>query len=115
MDRPSPRSLANLVRSVALLALPAPDQAAWVESLGVGPVVDELALELGDGALLARRFVDAGWLGEEVLGPLLALDAHLQEMSGPENAPEWAVASLASSPRWAVAREQAKQVLIAIH
>jgi len=47
MDGPTPRSLANLLRSVAILALPASDQTAWVESLGVGPVVDELALELG--------------------------------------------------------------------
>jgi hypothetical protein len=115
MDGPSPRSLANLVRSVAILALPAADQAAWVETLGVGPVVDELALELGDGALLARQFVDAGWLGGEVLLPLEALDALLEDMSGADNAPLWDVSSLGSSPRWAAAREQAKQVLHAIH
>ena len=115
MDGPTPRSLANLVRSVAILALPASDQAAWLESLGVGPVVDELALELGDGALLAPQFVDAGWLGAEVLQPLLALNALLKTMSGPDNAALWDISSLGSSPLWADAREQAKEVLRAIH
>ena len=89
MDGPTPRALANFVRAVAILALPAPDQVAWVESLGVGPVVDELALELGDGALLAAQFVEAGWLGAEVLQPLQILEALLDSMSGPENAPLW--------------------------
>ena len=54
------------------MALPASDQTAWVESLGVGPVVDELALELGDGARLADQFVAKGWLGSEALPPLQA-------------------------------------------
>lgn len=114
MDGPTPRSLANLVRAVAVLALPAADQVTWVESLGVGPVVDELALELGDGALLAPQFVEAGWLGTDVLEPLRALDALLADMSGPANAPLWDVSALGSSPRWAEVREQAKQVLRAI-
>lgn len=85
-----------------------------MEALGVGPVVDELALDLGDGALLARQFVDAGWLGAEVLRPLQALDDLLKAMSGAENAPLWDVSSLSTSPRWAAARDQAKQVLLAI-
>ena len=116
MEGPSPRSLANLVRSVAILALPAGDQTAWVEALGVGPVVDELALELGDGALLAEpSFVEAGWLGSDVLPPLRALDALLGDISGPDNAGLWDVSSLESSQRWAEARERAKEVLQAIH
>lgn len=115
MDGPTPRMLANLVRAVAILALPAADQAAWVESLGVGPVVDELALELGDGALLAPQFLEAGWLGADVIPPLHALNALLKDMSGPNNASLWDVSSLDSSPRWADAREQAKKVLSAIH
>jgi len=114
MDGPSPRFLANLVRSVAVLALPGGDQTTWLESLGVGPAVDELALELGDGVLLAQQFVEAGWLGVEVLPPLMALDALLTDMSGPENAPLWDVSSLESSPRWVDARERAKEVLRAI-
>jgi hypothetical protein len=115
MDGPTPRSLANLVRAVAVLALPASDQVSWIESLGVGLVVDELALELGDGALLARQFVDAGWLSLDVLPPLQALNALLEDMSGPENAPLWNVSSLDFSPRWAEARAQANEVLRAIH
>jgi hypothetical protein len=114
MDGPSPRFLANLVRSIAILALPAGDQAAWVESLGVGPVVDELALELGDGALLAEQFVEAGWLSACALSPLRALDALLADMSGPRNSALWDVSSLDSSPRWAEVRERANEVLRAI-
>jgi|JI8StandDraft_1071087.scaffolds.fasta_scaffold57863_5 fermentation-respiration switch protein FrsA (DUF1100 family) len=115
MDGPTPRSLANLLRSVAILALPASDQTAWVESLGVGPVVDELALELGDGARLADQFVAKGWLGSEALPPLQALDALLEDMSGPNNAHVWDVSALKSSPRWAEARVKAQEVLFAIH
>ncbi|MEQ4210159.1 hypothetical protein [Actinopolymorpha sp. B9G3] len=114
MDGPTPRSLANLIRAVAVLALPATDQVFWIDSLGVGHAVDELALELGDGALLARQFVDAGWLGAEVLPPLRALDALMEGMSGPENAPLWDISSLNSSPRWAAARREALEVLRAI-
>ena len=80
-----PASLRRLI-AVAILALPASDQTAWVESLGVGPVVDALALELGDGARLADQFVAKGWLGSEALPPLQALDALLEDMSGPNNA-----------------------------
>ena len=115
MEGPPPRSLANLVRAVAVLALPAEDQAAWVDSLGVGPVVDELALELGDGALLAQQFVDAGWLGADVLSPLRALDALLKDMSGPDNASLWETSALDSLPQWAEVRERAKEVLGAIN
>lgn len=114
MEGPTPRSLANLVRSIAVLALPADDQAEWIDSLGVGPVVDELALELGDGALLTHQFVEAGWLGAEVQPPLQALDALLTDMSGPSNAALWDVAALRTSPRWAELRAQAKILLLAI-
>ena len=115
MDGPTPRMLANFVRAVAVLSLPAADQVAWIDSLGMGPAVDELALELGDGALLAPQFVEAGWLGADVLPPLQALDGLLSDMSGPENAELWDVSSLESSPLWAAARAQANEVLRAIH
>ncbi len=106
--------LANLIRAVAILALPAEDQVTWVKALGVGPAVDELALELGDGALLAPQFVESGWLGAEVLPPLHALDSLLSGMSGEKNAPLWDIGSLSSSPRWAEVRQQAKVVLNAV-
>jgi hypothetical protein len=108
------RSLASLIRAVAVLALPAADQVEWVDSLGVGPVADELALELGDGALLAQQFVEAGWLGADNLSPLMAVDLLLKDMSGLENEALWDYPALNSSPRWAAVRKRAKDVLLAI-
>jgi hypothetical protein len=46
---------------------------AWLESLGAGASVDELALEFDDGVRLAPQFVEASWLPASVLEPLRAL------------------------------------------
>jgi hypothetical protein len=71
MEGPTPRSLASLMRAVAVAALPAPAQEAWLGSIGVDWVnVDEIALEVNDGVVLAPQFVAAGWLPAEALAPL---------------------------------------------
>src|SRR5687768_11247694 len=106
MEGPSPRLLASLVRAVAMLALPASHQIAWLESLGVGGSADELALEFDDGYVLAPQFVERQWLDAAVVDPLRALNDLLQSMSGPGNAELWDAAALESSPRWSEVREQ---------
>ena len=117
MDGPSPRLLANFVRSLGVLALPAADQVAWLGSLdGLGdpPSTDELALELDDGFRLAPQFVAAGWLPPAVLDPLRQLDEVLAAMSGQDNAELWVPDALVRSPRWSEVRSKAKAILFLI-
>jgi hypothetical protein len=110
MDGPSPRLLANFVRSLGVLALPAADQVAWLGSLGVlddPPSTDELALELDDGFRLAPQFVAAGWLPPSVLDPLRQLDDVLAAMSGQDNAELW-VGTGCARPRSQMVRSPIK-------
>lgn len=115
MEGPSPRSLANLMRAVAVLALPAADQIAWLDSLGIGWTnVDELALELGEGFLLLPQIVERSWLPIEVVEPLRALDSLLASISGPANSDLWETTALETAPAWAEARELAKAALLTV-
>ena len=115
MEGLSPRSLANLMRAVAILALPASDQVAWVDSLGIGGSnVDELALELGDGFLLVPQFVERSWLPAEAVEPLRALDSHLASFSGAANSELWEASALETAPAWSEARRLAKAALITV-
>lgn len=117
MEGPSPRLLASLVRALAVLAMPASDQVDWLRSLGVlggPPNVDELALELSDGALLSAQLVEARWLPASVSGPLRELDGLLSTMSGPANAALWNPGALASAPEWDDVRSKAKAILFLI-
>ncbi|MCO7237735.1 hypothetical protein [Aeromicrobium sp. CnD17-E] len=111
-----PRTLATFVRSVALLAMPAGAQIAWLESLGLGAPLysDELALELESGVLLLPQFEQAGWVTAEARRAVEALDAVLGEWSGPVHEDFWHVDSLRESPEWARVRELAFQALIKI-
>lgn len=94
--------MAWLMRAVAMVALPAASQERWLTSLGLGwQPVDELGLEVGEGRLNISYFIDEGWLPGAVLGPLLALDAHLGSMSGLDNAHLWTVPALRDAPEWA--------------
>jgi hypothetical protein len=97
--------------------MPASDQVDWLRSLGVlggPPNVDELALELSDGALLSAQLVEARWLPASVSGPLRELDGLLSTMSGPANAALWNPGALASAPEWDDVRSKAKAILFLI-
>jgi hypothetical protein len=108
------RALASFVRAVAILALPADGQIAWLHSLdlpGQPRYVDELALEFDDGYLLSPQFVTNGWLAQEATKPLAALNVLLSDMSGSEHAELWTLDALATSPLWIKVRHQARVAL----
>jgi hypothetical protein len=102
------------VRSAALLAMPAGAQIAWLESLGLGAPLyaDELALELESGVLLLPQLERAGWVTAEARHAVEALDAVLEEWSGPVHEDFWHLDSVRDSPEWARVRELAFQALI---
>jgi hypothetical protein len=108
--------LASLMRAVAIAALPADEQVDWLNSLGLGWLnVDEIAMEIGDGALLAAHFVEAGWLPAQALEPLLNLDSLLDGMSGEAKDDLWTVEALRNAPEWAECRQQALRVLLSVN
>lgn len=111
-----PASLAGLVRSVAVLALPYERQVTWLASLGLGDpeFVDELALELGDGVLLSRQFEEAGWISSQTRSVVVELDRLLTEHSGPAHEEFWRLESLRDSPDWVQVRDLAMRALTAI-
>lgn len=111
-----PASLAKLVRSLALLALPFDAQVGWLRSLGLGEpeFADELALELEDGAQLSLQFQEAGWLKPEARTLILEMDAMLAERSGPEHEDFWRVETVRDAPEWDQVRRLATQALLAV-
>lgn len=116
-ELPSPVTLASLVRSVAVLALPAAGQCAWLTSTSAPAMtlsVDELALEFDDGYRMGLQFVQAGWITEATLEAMDQLDDLLSAMSGEPNASLWDEQALGSSPKWDEVRSLARAVLLSI-
>jgi hypothetical protein len=111
MSAPNPSFVARLIRAVAVLALPAADQMDYLRSIGVPEGVDELALELHDGALLVPQFLAHGWLPQAAAEAIADLDRYLGTMSGSERASEWTTSALHDAKQWENARQMARQVL----
>ena len=117
MSQPSVRTLVGFLRALAVLALPAPDQLAWLRSLGLPgepAVLDELAMEFDDGYRLVPSFIKNGWLPESILDPLSELDRLLSGMSGTGNERVWLVDSLDSTQEWEEVRFGARKVLMLV-
>ncbi|MDR7328113.1 MULTISPECIES: hypothetical protein [Catenuloplanes] len=85
------------MRSVAVLALEADAQTAWLDSSGTLPSADEPALEFDDGYRLAPTFVEHGWLDGAAMPALARIDAQLDAMSGPQNSDLWHVTALSGA------------------
>ena len=119
MEKPevAVRSLAQFLRSLAVLAMDAQGQLEWLRSLGLGEpgIADEVALEFDDGHRLMWAFVGYGWLPEEAREPIDAIDLLLDAMSDPElKGNVWDVESLGTDPRWEQARGLARTALLRI-
>jgi hypothetical protein len=96
MTAPDPSFVARLVRAVAVLALPASDQMDYLRSVGLPEGVDELALELHEGALLMPQFLALSWLPQAATEAIAGLDQYLGDMSGSGRASEWTNSMLQS-------------------
>ena len=110
MEQPSSKFVAAFVRSVAVLALEADAQIAWLGEKGLSPV-DELALEFDDGFRLVPTFIERGWLNATALPVLAEIDQHLSSMSGEHNAGLWQVEALARTTEWDQVRALARTAL----
>ncbi|GAA2706163.1 hypothetical protein [Actinoplanes palleronii] len=110
MEQPGAIFVAAFVRSVAVLALEADAQVAWLGEKGF-PLVDELALEFDDGFRLVPTFVERGWLNAAALPALTEIDQNLSSMSGQHNAGLWHVEALAGRTEWDQVRASARTAL----
>ena len=100
-----------VVKSLKLLASEATEQAAYLEKLDVPEIVDELALEFDDLAVLFDQQLQFGFLTESQVKALNAVDAAFDKMSGHANANLWTVDALHSKGEWRQIRELAKAAL----
>ncbi|MCT2587968.1 hypothetical protein [Actinophytocola gossypii] len=117
MTQVSGAYLARFMRSTALLALPSETQAAWLAALelpGEPAYADELATEFDDGVGLLTQFVAAGWLRQDAADRLMAVDALLDDMSGPGRENLWTIEALAVAPEWEAVRVAARQALLVV-
>ncbi|GGN65852.1 hypothetical protein GCM10010112_27660 [Actinoplanes lobatus] len=112
MDHPAPRFAVAFVRSVAVLALEADAQTAWLQRLGTAPSADELACEFDDGFRLAPTFIERGWLSGTAIPALTQLDDQLSAMSGNPNADLWHIDALPHRAEWNRVRTLARAALI---
>jgi len=114
METLHPGVLAQLVASVAVLALEPEGQLDWLRSIGLPEGVDELALCLDDGVGCAPWMVENGWLLAGAARAIGALDAHLDDFSGMANAALWTPEAVRSAHEWAEVRRLARVVLFEI-
>lgn len=96
------------MRAVARLALPASDQLAYLASIGVGDLADELALDLDD--YKASLQADLGLTPGE-LGRLEAIDGLLVELTEASDESLWRTRGLVEDERWERIRQLAREFL----
>ncbi len=113
LDSLHPRLLSMFVRSLAMLALPAPAQIAWLEDSGLPDIHDssELALDVNEGILLLDQFIAMGWVPAVAEAPLRDIDEFFADRSGKDHSVFWDVASLSSHPGWERVRAMAQRAL----
>ncbi|MCO8271090.1 hypothetical protein M1L60_10845 [Actinoplanes sp. TRM 88003] len=114
MDEPSPTLLVALMRSIAILAMEAEEQTAYVRNLGTHPSLDELALEFDDGFPLAPTFVEHGWLNHFAVLALQELNHQLATMSEERKAGLWHADALTTASEWARVRALARAAILAV-
>jgi hypothetical protein len=109
-----PSRLAAFVRSIAVLALPASGQEAWLETLG--PVaswnVSELGLEFDDGFVMLPQWIEAGWVAERASQAIDQLNQALYALSQGEHRTLWSRSALHEAPEWEGVRRLASAALM---
>ena len=98
-----------LLRVVRCLSQDADEQLAELRRLGCSDVVDELALQFHDQAILADQLHSSGEITEEELDVVRRIDQLLDGMSGEANAELWTAAALRTSSLWEQVRTLARE------
>lgn len=111
VDEPCGRRLGELLRAVAVLALPAERQVEWLAARG-GPVSGEgLVVDVYETGRQMPLFARARWVTDRASEQVLELVRVLTDMSRPGQAHLWTRAALFDEPRWEEVRRLAAAVL----
>jgi hypothetical protein len=99
----------QLDNAVARLAMPPTEQVAYLASLGVGRLADELALEFDDAYQPVAPLLEELDAPEELRGDLKSLDRALTS-----DDIEWPIAAVGESAAWAEIRYLAMRTVSAL-
>jgi hypothetical protein len=99
------KAVLELQNVLANLAAPAAEQIAYLERLGVLPLIDELALEFDDIVGLVPQLVEEGHLTADQATAISAIDHMLSEMSDRHDL--WTTDALLDHPAWQEVRRLA--------
>lgn len=102
---------AQLEKSLEILASPAKDQQDYVERMGLGRSVDELALGLDDFIVMLPAAVNDGEVSEDQAAAIRRVSDLTASFSGKENAALWRTEQLDSAPQWKEVRRLARLAL----
>jgi hypothetical protein len=117
-----PTRYQQLRQTIANLAAPAEEQAAYLDSIfepvagggsAAGHGNDELALELEDIYCAVSHMLEHGEIGEAEIEAAKPLNELLLHWSGRHNADFWSRDALFADPRWEEVRGCARRVLAA--
>ncbi len=101
----------QLQQALGRLAAPADDQIEYLETLGVAPSADELALELDDLVRQIPMAVQAGVLSIEAEIAIRRVDEKLDSMSSTQHSDLWWTNRLIDSREWKEVRNLSKEAL----
>lgn len=101
----------RLQQALSMLAAAPDDQIEYLETLGVAPSVDELALELNDLVRQVPVAVQAGVLSAEAEMAIRRVDEKLDSMSGVQHSDLWWTDRLVNSQEWKEVRKLANEAL----
>ncbi len=99
---------------MARLALAPDDQREWLCRTGTGGSADELAIELGESALMLHQLEEAGWIGPAPAALVRRIDGLLAVMSNRHSAEVWEPEALSTAPDWAEVRAVAKEFVFGL-
>lgn len=101
-----------LLKAVQHLSMPADEQIAYLESLGMQGCVDELGLEFDDVMLFVQTLKTTSYLTDQQIDCLDQLNECLISMSGQEKPALWTYEALLKSAEWNRVRTLARQVCV---
>lgn len=98
---------AQIEDSLELLSSSAEDQWKFLETQGLTPLADELALRLEDFIVMLPAAVRNGVLSDQQAAAIQQVSDFLGSFSGPQNATLWEVHQLCSAWQWTEVRRLA--------
>lgn len=102
---------AELVAALTRLALPAAEQAHYLEGIGTAPSADELILELDDFMPMSPTAVHDGVLSESEAHAVKLVSEFADSFSGSDYARLWNIGELATAQQWQDLRRLASTAL----